>query len=93
MAADKLVSGVFVELPLTDPEGVVVPVGVEAESLPLLPFAACLAAFSANRFCFEADFTGGIVIGRWDGVRSVGDGGVLQSFAVLGQAFLWTGVN
>ncbi len=63
VAADKLVRGVFVELPLTDPEGVVVPVVVEAVSLVPLPFAACLAAFSANRFCFDADFTGGMMIG------------------------------
>lgn len=57
VAAERLVSGVFVALPLVDPDGVV-PVGVDAVSLAPLLFAACFAAFSASRFCFDAD--GGI---------------------------------
>jgi hypothetical protein len=58
VAADRLVNGVLTALP-----PLVEPVGVdEAESsTPLaLTLAACLAAFSASRFCFEAD--GGIAV-------------------------------
>ena len=51
--------GVLTELPLTEPVGVEVPVVVEA-SVPLL-LAACFAAFSASRFCLDAE--GGIVRG------------------------------
>lgn len=62
-AADKLVSGVFVALPLREPD----PVGVaEADvSVAPLPLAACLAAFSASRFCLDAE--GGMVVERKDG--------------------------
>lgn len=60
VAADRLVRGVFVALPFTDPVWLVVPVVVDVESCTPLLFAACLAAFSANRFCFDAD--GGIII-------------------------------
>lgn len=55
-AADKLVRGVFVELPLTDPAGVDVVVVVD-EAAPFC-LAACLAAFSARRFCLDADWGG-----------------------------------
>ena len=59
VAADMLVSGVLVALPLTEPVGVV-PVGVDvlveaSVSLPALFFADCFAAFSASRFCFDAE--------------------------------------
>lgn len=48
-AADKLVNGVFVALPpLTDV------VGVEVD-VPLVPREAALAAFSAKRFCLDAE--------------------------------------
>ena len=59
MAADMLVSGVLVALPLTEPVGVVpegVDVLVEASvSLAALFFADCFAAFSASLFCFDAE--------------------------------------
>ena len=55
VAADLLDSGVFTELsPFTEPEGVVVDVPVVVLSPPLT-FAACFAAFSAMRFCFDAE--------------------------------------
>jgi hypothetical protein len=66
VAADKLVSGVLTELPpLTDPVGVVVVVDVVDDASCVEPFcfAACLAAFSANRFCLDAD-CGGILPGK-----------------------------
>ena len=54
-AADRLVRGVFTELPpLTDPVGVDVAVD---EAAPFC-LAACLAAFSARRFCLDADWGG-----------------------------------
>ena len=45
------------ELPFKEPVGVDVPVVVEASVSPLLPFALadCFAAFSASRFCFDAE--------------------------------------
>lgn len=55
VAADLLVSGVFTELPpLTEPDGVVVDVPVMLAS-PFLAFDDCFAAFSAKRFCFDAE--------------------------------------
>lgn len=54
VAADVFVSGVFTDEPFTEPEGVEVPVVVDASVAPL-PFADCFAAFSARRFCFDAD--------------------------------------
>jgi hypothetical protein len=56
-AAERLVNGVLSALPLVEP------LGVDVEVEGSLALAACLAAFSANRFCFEADF-GGIVVER-----------------------------
>jgi len=53
-AADRLVRGVFTELPLTDPVGV----DVEVDEAPTFCLAACLAAFSARRFCLDADWGG-----------------------------------
>jgi len=53
-AADMLVRGVFTELPPTDPVGVDVLVDEE----PPFCLAACLAAFSARRFCLDADWGG-----------------------------------
>ncbi len=53
-----LVSGVLVALPFTEPVGVVpegVDVLVEASVPPALFFADCFAAFSASRFCFDAE--------------------------------------
>ena len=50
-----LVRGVLVELPSTDPVGVEVAV----DEATAFSFADCLAAFSARRFCFDAD-RGGI---------------------------------
>ena len=58
VAADMLVSGVLTELPpFTLPVGVLVVLVAVVLSSPALDFslAACLAAFSARRFCFEAD--------------------------------------
>lgn len=59
VAADRLDIGVLMELP-----PFVEPVGVDevTEELILLDLAACLAAFSARRFCFDAD--GGMVVRR-----------------------------
>lgn len=55
VAADLLVNGVLTELPpLTEPEGVVVDVPVVLAS-PFLAFDDCFAAFSAKRFCFDAE--------------------------------------
>ena len=52
VAADMLVRGVLTELPpLTEPVGVDVLVDA---SVPLF-FADCFAAFSARRFCFDAE--------------------------------------
>lgn len=51
VAADMLVSGVLKVLPLVDPAGVDVDVDASAP----LAFAACFAAFSARRFCFERE--------------------------------------
>ena len=63
VAALRLVRGVAAaELPpfaLMPSVGVLVPVAVDASGAPLF-FAACFAAFSASRFCFDAD--GGIVL-------------------------------
>lgn len=65
VAADMLVSGVLIVLPallpFTEPFGVSVEPDVVASDLPL---AACFAAFSARRFCFEAE--GAMVVGRED---------------------------
>ena len=62
VAADVFVSGVPAVLPFTDPEpvGVDVPVVVDASAPPALTFADCFAAFSARRFCFEAE---GAIVG------------------------------
>jgi len=49
-AAETLVSGVLVALPMTEPAGVEVDVTVSP-----CRFAACFAAFSASRFCFDAE--------------------------------------
>lgn len=54
VAAEVFVSGVFTDEPFTEPEGVEVPVVVDASVAPL-PFADCFAAFSARRFCFDAE--------------------------------------
>lgn len=55
VAADRLVMGVLIELPpFVEPGG-------EDDSVGLLALAACFAAFSAKRFCFDAD---GITVGR-----------------------------
>jgi len=61
-AADRLVMGVVTELPVTDPVGVDV---VVDEGAPFC-FAACLAAFSARRFCLDAD---------WGAISTVCGGG------------------
>lgn len=54
VAADKLVNGVAALLPpLVDPVGVVVM--DEGSVEPPFCLAACLAAFSARRFCLDAD--------------------------------------
>ena len=53
-AADKLVRGVFTALPSTDPVGV----DVAVDEPPTFCLAACFAAFSARRFCFDADWGG-----------------------------------
>lgn len=50
--ADTFVRGVFAELPATDPVGV----DVVVDEAPAFCLAACLAAFSARRFCFDADW-------------------------------------
>lgn len=63
VAADKLVSGVLIVLPVLLPFtelGVPVEPDVVASDLLL---ADCFAAFSARRFCFAAD-AGGMVVGR-----------------------------
>ena len=55
VAADMLVRGVAAVLPFVEPAGVE-PVVEDASLSPLdLTFADCLAAFSARRFCFEAE--------------------------------------
>lgn len=61
VAADRLVKGVLSELPpFVEPGGVD---EVTDESIGLaLTLAACFAAFSARRFCFDAD--GGIAVAR-----------------------------
>ena len=59
VAADRLVSGVLMELPPVEPGGV----DDVTEELRVLALAACLAAFSARRFCFDAD-VGGMVVRR-----------------------------
>lgn len=52
-AAETLVSGVLAALPIIDP------VGVEADvPVSFCCLADCFAAFSASRFCFDAE--GGI---------------------------------
>ena len=64
VAADVLVRGVPTELPpLTEPLGVDVDVPID------FPFALAdpFAAFSANRFCLDAE--GGIVRGRGGGKK------------------------
>lgn len=61
VAADKLVNGVLSELP-----PFVEPGGVDEEiegSAALLTLEACFAAFSARRFCFDAE--GAIVECEW----------------------------
>lgn len=51
VAADMLVIGVPIALPpATDPDGVV----VDEASVDPFCLEACLAAFSANRFCLDA---------------------------------------
>lgn len=62
-AADRLVIGVFTELPWTDPVGV--DVAVDEEAAPFC-LADCLAAFSARRFCLDDDSWGGISV-SWEG--------------------------
>jgi len=49
LAADTLVSGVLAALPVTDPAG------VDTDVVAPLCLAACFAAFSASRFCFEVE--------------------------------------
>ena len=64
VAALMLVSGVFTdEPPLTLSVGVLVDVDAPAAPLPL---ADCFAAFSARRFCFDAE-GGMVVVGRQAG--------------------------
>lgn len=60
-AAERLVSGVPVALPLTEVAGVEVEVAVESVVDAPFPFAACFAAFSASLFCFDAE--GAMVVG------------------------------
>lgn len=48
VAAERLVNGVLV-LPATDPAG------VDPDVVPPLSLAACFAAFSASRFCLDAE--------------------------------------
>ena len=50
--ADMFVMGVFAELPPTEPVGV----DVVVDEAPAFCLAACLAAFSARRFCLDADW-------------------------------------
>jgi hypothetical protein len=50
VAAERLVNGVFTELPFLELEA---PAVLEASVPPT--FAACFAAFSARRFCLEAE--------------------------------------
>lgn len=58
VAADRLDIGVLMELPpFVEPGGV----DEVTEDPTVLDLAACLAAFSARRFCFDAD--GGMVEG------------------------------
>lgn len=52
VAALRLVIGVFTELPFLDPDGVDDPSAVLD---PLATPALLFAAFSASRFCFEAE--------------------------------------
>ena len=59
-AADKLVRGVVAKLPLTDPVGV----DVAVDEPVAFCLAACLAAFSARRFCLDADWGGILVSSR-----------------------------
>ena len=61
VAADRLVKGVLSELPPFVEPGGVSEVTDESTGLALA-LAACFAAFSARRFCFDAD--GGIVVAR-----------------------------
>ncbi len=64
VAADRLDSGVLMELPpFVEPGGV----DEVREEATVLALAACLAAFSARRFCFDAD--GGMVVRREDRLK------------------------
>lgn len=56
VAALMLVSGVLTLLPLTEPAGV----DVDVDAVPLAPPDAFFAAFSARRFCLDAE--GGMVV-------------------------------
>ena len=76
-----LVRGVAAVLPFVEPAGVE-PVVEDASLSPLdLTFADCLAAFSARRFCFEAEgamkFVKVAVVGKreWAGLRGRGGRG------------------
>ena len=60
-AAEREVSGVLAVLPFADPVGVLVDVPVV--SLAPLDFADCFAAFSARRFCLDAE--GAMVVVWW----------------------------
>jgi len=65
VAADRLVKGVLTELPpFVEPGGVDDSVGLA------LALAARFAAFSAKRFCFDAD-VGGIAVARRERVGTI----------------------
>jgi len=61
VAADRLVKGVLIELPPSVEPGGVDEVRDDPARLALA-LAACFAAFSAKRFCFDRD--GGIMVAR-----------------------------
>ena len=86
VAAEVFVRGVLTELPLTEPVGVEVEVVAVSVSFPLL-FADCLAAFSARRFCFEAE--GAIVALREEGGEFGVRGGSRDSGVVRGSIGWW----
>ena len=67
-AAERLVRGVLAMLPFVEPVGVVVEVPV---SLATFDFADCFAAFSARRFCLDAEGAMVVVV-VWGGAACTG---------------------
>jgi len=81
--------GVFAELPpKTEPAGV--DVEVEASGVPFT-FAACFAAFSARRFCFEVE--GGMMVDEGKEERRGGSSVQLSRVIDLVAQKFWRSMN